>query len=229
MFGDEKLMIRLDMSEFMEKHSVSKLIGAPPGYIGYDDNNGGQLTERVRRKPYSVILFDEVEKAHPDVFNVLLQILDDGRLTDSKGRVINFKNTIIIMTSNVGASQIKKNINEALKEQFKPEFLNRLDDIIIFRKLTKAEAAEICRKILDGLCERLKVNRISLEVSEEALGKLVDEGYNDMFGARPLKRIIQKRIEDRLSDEILAGNVLPDETVRVTVKDGEFVFSSNKN
>ena len=248
MFGDEKLMIRLDMSEFMEKHSVSKLIGAPPGYIGYDDNNGGQLTERVRRKPYSVVLFDEVEKAHPDVFNVLLQILDDGRLTDSKGRVINFKNTIIIMTSNVGASQIKKmsnfgftssdddgydnmkdNINEALKEQFKPEFLNRLDDIIIFRKLTKSEAAEICRKILDGLSERLKVNNISLEVSAEALAKLVDEGYNDMFGARPLKRIVQKRIEDRLSDEILAGNVLPEEKVRVSVKDGELVFSSAKN
>ncbi len=248
MFGDEKLMIRLDMSEFMEKHSVSKLIGAPPGYIGYDDNNGGQLTERVRRKPYSVVLFDEVEKAHPDVFNVLLQILDDGRLTDSKGRVINFKNTIIIMTSNVGASQIKKmsnfgftssdddgydnmkdNINEALKEQFKPEFLNRLDDIIIFRKLTKSEAAEICRKILDGLSERLKVNNISLEVSAEVLAKLVDEGYNDMFGARPLKRIVQKRIEDRLSDEILAGNVLPEEKVRVSVKDGELVFSSAKN
>ncbi len=247
MFGDEKLMIRLDMSEFMEKHSVSKLIGAPPGYIGYDDNNGGQLTERVRRKPYSVILFDEVEKAHPDVFNVLLQILDDGRLTDSKGRVVNFKNTIIIMTSNVGASQIKKmsnfgftssdndgydnmkdNINEALREQFKPEFLNRLDDIIIFRKLTKAEAAEICRKIIDGLCDRLKGNEISLTVTDEALSKLVDEGYNDMFGARPLKRIIQKRIEDRLSDEILAGNVLNGETVRVVVKDGELSFSSGK-
>ena len=248
MFGDEKLMIRLDMSEFMEKHSVSKLIGAPPGYIGYDDNNGGQLTEKVRRKPYSVILFDEVEKAHPDVFNVLLQILDDGRLTDSKGRVVNFKNTIIIMTSNVGASQIKKmsnfgftssendgydnmkdNINEALKEQFKPEFLNRLDDIIIFRKLSKDEAAEICRKIIDGLSERLKVNDITLDVSNEAVLKLVEEGYNDMFGARPLKRITQKRIEDRLSDEILSGNVLPGETVRVIVKDGDLSFSSSKN
>ena len=248
MFGDEKLMIRLDMSEFMEKHSVSKLIGAPPGYIGYDDNNGGQLTEKVRRKPYSVILFDEVEKAHPDVFNVLLQILDDGRLTDSKGRVINFKNTIIILTSNVGASQIKKmsnfgfttsdddgydnmkdNINEALKEQFKPEFLNRLDDIIIFRKLSKDEAAEICRKIIDGLGERLQASNITLSVSDEALLKLVDEGYNDMYGARPLKRIIQKRIEDRLSDEILAGHVLPGETVRVIVKDDELSFSSSKN
>ena len=246
MFGDERLMIRLDMSEFMEKHSVSKLIGAPPGYIGYDDSNGGQLTEKVRRKPYSVILFDEVEKAHPDVFNVLLQILDDGRLTDSKGRVINFKNTIIIMTSNVGASQIKKmsnfgfassdddgydnmrdNINEALKEQFKPEFLNRLDDIIIFRKLTKDEAAQICRKIIDGLAERLSVRNVHLEVSDEAMSKLVED--NDMYGARPLKRIVQKLIEDRLSDEILAGHVLPGETVRVTVTGGELTFRSDKN
>ncbi len=248
MFGDERLMIRLDMSEYMEKHSVSKLIGAPPGYIGYDESGGGQLTERVRRKPYSVVLFDEVEKAHPDVFNILLQILDDGRLTDSKGRVINFKNTIIIMTSNVGASQIKKmsnfgfsssdddgydnmkdNINEALREQFKPEFLNRLDDIIIFRKLTKDEAAEICRKIVNGLSDRLSVKNVSLQVSDEAMSKLVDEGYNDMFGARPLKRTIQKRIEDRLSDEILAGHILAGETVYVEVRDGELTFRSEKN
>ncbi len=249
MFGDEKLMIRLDMSEFMEKHSVSKLIGAPPGYIGYDDNNGGQLTERVRRKPYSVVLFDEVEKAHPDVFNVLLQILDDGRLTDSKGRVINFKNTIIIMTSNIGASRIKKmsnfgfssgdendsgyekmkeDINEALKEQFKPEFLNRLDEIIIFRKLTKEEAGKICRKITDALSERLNNRNIKLVVSDEAMDKILDEGYNDMFGARPLKRVVQKRIEDRLSDEILAGHILPNETVTVGVSNGEFVFRSEK-
>jgi len=249
MFGDEKLMIRLDMSEFMEKHSVSKLIGAPPGYIGYDDNNGGQLTERVRRKPYSVVLFDEVEKAHPDVFNVLLQILDDGRLTDSKGRVINFKNTIIIMTSNIGASRIKKmsnfgfssgdendsgyekmkeDINEALKEQFKPAFLNRLDEIIIFRKLTKEEAGKICRKITDALSERLNNRNIKLVVSDEAMDKILDEGYNDMFGARPLKRVVQKRIEDRLSDEILAGHILPNETVTVGVSNGEFVFRSEK-
>lgn len=248
MFGDEKLMIRLDMSEFMEKHSVSKLIGAPPGYIGYDDNNGGQLTEKVRRKPYSVVLFDEIEKAHPDVFNVLLQILDDGRLTDSKGRVINFKNTIIIMTSNVGASQIKKmtsfgfsssegeqsadydnmkdNINEALREQFKPEFLNRLDDIIIFRKLTKEEAGKICGKIIEGLSSRLKDRNISLVVTDGALDKLLDEGYNEVFGARPLKRVIQKKIEDRLSDELLAGRILPGETVTVDVSDGELTFKS---
>ncbi len=250
MFGDERLMIRMDMSEFMEKHSVSKLIGAPPGYIGYDDNNGGQLSERVRRKPYSVVLFDEVEKAHPDVFNVLLQILDDGRLTDSKGRVINFKNTIIIMTSNVGASQIKKmsnfgftsgdeadagydnmkdNINDALKEQFKPEFLNRIDDIIIFRKLSKEEAGKICYKIIDGLSARLKDRNITLNISDAAMDKLLDEGYNDMYGARPLKRVVQKRIEDRLSDEILANHILPGETVTVDVKDDELIFRSEKN
>ncbi len=249
MFGDEKLMIRIDMSEYMEKHNVSKLIGAPPGYVGYDDNAGGQLTERVRRKPYSVILFDEVEKAHPDVFNVLLQILDDGRLTDSKGRVINFKNTIIIMTSNVGASQIKKmssfgftsgdehsdgydnmkeTINEALREQFKPEFLNRLDDIIVFRKLTKEEAGQICYKIIDSLSARLKLRNVTLKISDEAMSMLLDEGYNDMYGARPLKRVVQKRIEDRLSDEILANHVLPGETVTVEVKDGELVFRSEK-
>ena len=250
MFGDERLMIRMDMSEFMEKHSVSKLIGAPPGYIGYDDNNGGQLSERVRRKPYSVVLFDEVEKAHPDVFNILLQILDDGRLTDSKGRVINFKNTIIIMTSNVGASQIKKmsnfgftsgdeadsgydnmkdNINEALKEQFKPEFLNRLDDIIIFRKLSKEEAGKICYKIIAGLTDRLKDRNITLNISDAAMDKLLDEGYNDMYGARPLKRVVQKRIEDRLSDEILANHILAGETVTVDVKDDELIFRSEKN
>ena len=247
MFGDERRMVRLDMSEYMEKHSVSKLIGAPPGYIGYDENSGGQLTERVRRKPYSVVLFDEVEKAHPDVFNILLQILDDGRLTDSKGRVVNFKNTIIIMTSNVGASQIKKmsnfgfadssddgydnmkdSIDSALREQFKPEFLNRLDDIIIFRKLTKEEAAQICTKIINGLTERLKDKHVSLVISDEAMSKLVEEGYNDMFGARPLKRIVQKRIEDRLSDEILAGRVLPGEVVNVGVQDGEFTFRSDR-
>ena len=248
MFGDEKLMVRLDMSEFMEKHTVSKLIGAPPGYVGYDDNSGGQLTEKIRRKPYSVVLFDEIEKAHPDVFNILLQILDDGRLTDSKGRVINFKNTIIIMTSNVGASQIKKmsnfgfrseeddgyvdmreNIMDALREQFKPEFLNRLDDIIIFRKLTREEQGHICEKIIAGLEEKLKVKNVSLKITPAAMDKLLSEGYSEEYGARPMKRVVQKRIEDRLSDEILAGHVLPGERVTVNVnKDGEFVFKSEK-
>ncbi|MDE6690980.1 MAG: AAA family ATPase, partial [Clostridia bacterium] len=247
MFGDEKLLIRMDMSEYMEKHSVSKLIGAPPGYVGYDDNAGGQLTERVRRKPYSVVLFDEVEKAHPDVFNMLLQILDDGRLTDSKGRVVNFKNTIIILTSNVGASQIKKmsnfgfatndddgyddmkeKINEALKEQFRPEFLNRLDDVIIFRKLSKEEAGKICYKIIDGLRARLRQKGISLEITPEAMDKLIEEGYSEVYGARPLKRTVQRRIEDRLSDEILAGHILPGEVVTVELKDGDLAFRSER-
>ena len=247
MFGDEKLLVRLDMSEFMEKHSVSKLIGAPPGYVGYDDNAGGQLTERVRRKPYSVVLFDEVEKAHPDVFNILLQILDDGRLSDSKGRGVNFKNMIIILTSNVGASQIKKMsglgfatgdndgyddmkdaINDALKEQFRPEFLNRLDDVIVFRKLTKEEAGSICYKIIDGLRARLRQKGISLNVSDEAMDKLIEEGYSEVYGARPMKRTVQRRIEDRLSDEILAGHVLPGELVTVELKEGEFCFRSER-
>ena len=246
MFGDEKLMVRLDMSEYMEKHTVSKLIGAPPGYVGYDDNNGGQLTEKIRRKPYSVVLFDEIEKAHPDVFNILLQILDDGRLTDSKGRVINFKNTIIIMTSNVGASQIKKmsnfgfrseeddgyvdmreNIMDALREQFKPEFLNRLDDIIIFRKLTREEQGQICEKIIEGVAQKLKVKNVSLKITLAAMDKLLEEGYSEEYGARPMKRVVQKRIEDRLSDEILAGNVLPGELVTVDVNsEGAFAFRS---
>ena len=246
MFGDEKLMVRLDMSEFMEKHTVSKLIGAPPGYVGYDDNNGGQLTEKIRRKPYSVVLFDEIEKAHPDVFNILLQILDDGRLTDSKGRVINFKNTIIIMTSNVGASQIKKmsnfgfrseeddgyvdmreNIMDALREQFKPEFLNRLDDIIIFRKLTKEEQGRICEKIIEGLANKLKLKNVSLRITPAAMDKLLEEGYSEEYGARPMKRVVQKRIEDKLSDEILAGHVRPGECVTVDLGgEGEFAFSA---
>ncbi|MGN0813341.1 MAG: ATP-dependent Clp protease ATP-binding subunit [Candidatus Coproplasma sp.] len=247
MFGDEKLLIRLDMSEYMEKHSVSKLIGAPPGYVGYDDNAGGQLTEKVRRKPYSVVLFDEVEKAHPDVFNLLLQILDDGRLSDSKGRVINFKNTIIILTSNVGAGKIKKMsglgfsssesdgydnmkdaIDEALKQQFRPEFLNRLDDVIVFRKLTKEEAGEICYKLIEGLKKRLEPKNISIAISPEAMEKLIEEGYSEEYGARPMKRTVQRRIEDRLSDEILAGHVLPGEKVTVEVVDDNLSFRSEK-
>ncbi|MCD8286725.1 MAG: ATP-dependent Clp protease ATP-binding subunit [Clostridia bacterium] len=250
MFGDEKLMIRIDMSEFMEKHEVSKLIGPPPGYIGYDDNNGGQLTERVRRKPYSVVLFDEIEKAHPDVFNLLLQILDDGRLTDSKGRTINFKNTIIIMTSNAGASQIKKmntfgfgatadeaqdeydkmkdSINESLRSTFRPEFLNRVDDIIVFRKLSKPECRQICGKIVEDLSKRLSARNILLTVTDAATDKLLELGYDETNGARPLKRAVQRHIEDRLSDEILAGRILPGETVTVDVIDNEFSFSSAK-
>ncbi len=244
LFGDEKQMIRLDMSEYMEKYSISKLIGAPPGYVGYDDNAGGQLTERVRRKPYSVVLFDEIEKAHPDVFNLLLQILDDGRLTDSRGRVVSFKNTVLIMTSNVGASEVKEptlgfgggtdeseresmreRIDGALRRQFKPEFLNRLDEIIIFHKLSREDASKICGKLLESLRKRVLATGISLKVSERAKSLLVDEGYSAEFGARPLKRMIQRKIEDRLSEEILAGRVSHGCTVVVDEENGELTFT----
>ncbi len=244
LFGDEKLMIRLDMSEYMEKYSVSKLIGAPPGYVGYDDNSGA-LTEKIRRKPYSVVLFDEIEKAHPDVFNILLQILDDGRLTDSKGRVVSFKNTVLIMTSNVGASEVgdtsalgfyskddesehermKERIESALKAQFKPEFLNRLDEIVIFHKLSKDDATHICDKILEGLQKRLCEREITLKVSKRARNLLVDEGYHEEFGARPLRRVVQRKIEDRLSEEILAGNIGVGRTVIVDEQDGVLTFA----
>ena len=247
MFGDERLMIRLDMSEYMEKHSVSKLIGAPPGYVGFDDA-AGQLTEKIRRKPYSVVLFDEIEKAHPDVFNVLLQILDDGRLTDSKGRVVSFKNTVIIMTSNVGAGNVNKmtrlgfsasedsdeyekmkdNITEELKTQFKPEFLNRVDDIIIFHKLTREDAAKICDLFLATLAERLKGRGIEVNVSNAAKDKLIEEGYDEVYGARPLKRVIQRRIEDALSEEILMNRVSNGQKVNIDVKDGAFTFTPAK-
>ncbi|MBO5525596.1 MAG: ATP-dependent Clp protease ATP-binding subunit [Clostridia bacterium] len=238
-FGDENLMIRLDMSEFMEKQSVSKIIGAPPGYVGYDDTQNGQLTERVRRKPYSVVLFDEIEKAHPEVFNLLLQILDDGRLSDNKGRVVSFKNTVIIMTSNVGASSVnssfgfsaedrydeeREQITDALKRQFKPEFLNRLDEIIVFRKLTKDEAGQICEKLIEKLSGRLEQRGIHLLVSEQAKQALVEEGYSEQYGARPLNRTIRHRIEDKLSEEILLGRLNDAETVIVDYEEGTFIF-----
>lgn len=243
LFGDEKFMIRFDMSEFMEKYSVSKLIGAPPGYVGYEDG-AGQLTERIRKKPYSVVLLDEIEKAHPDVFNVLLQLLDDGRLTDSKGRTVSFKNTVVIMTSNVGAHEVKEvsslgfrssdeesaytdmkeRINDALKAKFKPEFLNRLDDVIVFRKLTKEEAAKIADKILEGLSKQLKELGIRVELSGDAKAYLVEQGYSEEFGARPLSRTIRKSVEDRLAEEILKGTFGRGDTVVVDVEDGELVF-----
>ena len=251
MFGDERLMIRQDMSEFMEKHSVSKIIGAPPGYVGFEDA-GGQLTEKIRRKPYSVVLFDEIEKAHPDVFNILLQILDDGRLSDSKGRVVSFKNTIIIMTSNVGAGKVnemrrlgfsggaesdadmaeydrmKDKITEELKSQFKPEFLNRVDEIIIFHKLSREDASKVCDLFLSVLCERLKKREIELSVTEAAKQLLLDEGYDTVYGARPLRRVIQRRMEDALSEEILANKVLPGQKVMADAKDGKIVFRTLK-
>ncbi len=244
LFGDERQMIRLDMSEYMEKSSVSKLIGAPPGYVGYDESAGGQLTERIRRKPYSVVLFDEIEKAHPDVFNILLQILDDGRLTDSKGRVVSFKNTVLIMTSNVGAAEVKEpslgfggrtqsdgdeamheRISEALRKQFKPEFLNRLDEIIIFHRLTKEDASKICEKILEGVQKKLADKEITLRLSERALALLVEQGYDEEFGARPLKRVIQRKVEDAVAEEILVGNVTAGKTVFIDEKDGELIFT----
>ncbi len=252
MFGSEEQMIRLDMSEYMEKQSISKIIGAPPGYVGYEDLQTGQLTEKVRTNPYSLILFDEIEKAHPDVFNLLLQILDDGRLTDSKGRTVSFKNAIIILTSNVGASVaesqrtgvygfgsdtrregtsakeyegMKDRITKALKEKFKPEFLNRMDDIIVFHPLSEDDCVKIGRKLVSSLAKRMMEQRgITLSVTENALRALVDEGYDAQYGARPLKRVIQKQLEDRLSEEILRGRVRNGEKVCVDYENGEFVF-----
>merc|ERR1719263_677446 len=219
-------MVRLDMSEFMERHTVSKLIGSPPGYVGY--NEGGQLTEAVRRRPYSVVLFDEIEKAHPDVFNMMLQILEDGRLTDSKGRVVDFKNVVIILTSNVGSSVIEKGggglgfqlnedkedtsynrikslVNEELKNYFRPEFLNRLDEIIVFRQLTKSEVREIAAYMLKDVFTRLKEKEIDLEVTERFRDRLVDEGYSPSYGARPLRRAIMRLLEDVLAERMLGG------------------------
>lgn len=241
-FGNESSMIRIDMSEYMEKHSVSKLVGAPPGYVGFDEE--GQLTEKVRRKPYSVILFDEIEKAHPDVFNIMLQILDDGRLTDSKGRVVSFKNSIIIMTSNVGATEIAKTNTlgftgnkqaeyekmsdrymDALKEKFRPEFLNRIDDIIIFGRLTKEDTAKIAELMLEGLKKRLAVMKVEMEITPQATALLTEKGYDDYYGARPLKRVIERNIEDRLSEEILKGEISENSTVKIDAVNGEFTFT----
>lgn len=247
MFGDENSMIRIDMSEYMEKHTVSRLIGSPPGYVGYDE--GGQLTEKVRRQPYSVVLFDEIEKAHPDVFNILLQILEDGRLTDSKGKTVNFKNTIVIMTSNAGASTIKKqktmgfaiadekqreneyekmkdNIMEELKRSFRPEFLNRIDDIIVFHQLEEKDLLQIVSLMLKSVGDRLKEQDITIEFDKEAEALLAKEGFDTTYGARPLRRAITKAVEDRLSEEILKGNVKRGQKVHVTAKDGHLDFKS---
>lgn len=245
MFGDENAMIRLDMSEYMEKHTVSRLIGSPPGYVGYDE--GGQLTEKVRRKPYSVVLFDEIEKAHPDVFNMLLQILDDGVLTDGQGRRVDFKNCIIIMTSNVGAKLIsqkqkafgfaagakeleqnEKEIKDAvmgeLRNTFRPEFLNRVDDIIVFQRLTKENIKEIASRLLAVLQKRVEDMGIEVTFSDESVSKIADAGFDDVYGARPLKRAIQSRIEDALSEEMLKGNVKKGGKYICNVKDDKFVF-----
>lgn len=243
MFGSEDAIIKLDMSEYMEKHTVSKLIGSPPGYVGFEE--GGQLTEKIRRKPYSVVLFDEIEKAHPDVFNMLLQILEDGVLTDSKGRKVSFKNAIIIMTSNVGASKItgnntslgfgensdeNKNIEELvmedLKRTFKPEFLNRIDEIIVFNRLQKEDIQEIAKRMLKSLDKRLAEMDIELSFTDDAISAIADAGFDDVYGARPLRRAIQQKIEDPLSERMLEKKVVPGGRYVADYKNGEFTFES---
>ena len=248
MFGDENAMLRLDMSEYMEKHTVSKLIGSPPGYVGFEE--GGQLTEKVRRKPYSVVLFDEIEKAHPDVFNMLLQILEDGRLTDSQGRTVDFKNTVIIMTSNVGARLItekqsslgfnsenenaeeseKKDIKELvtgeLRKVFRPEFLNRVDDIIVFNKLNKDEIKQIAVKMLKTLENRLDKMNIKISFTDNAISEIADKGFDENYGARPLRRAIQNEIEDPLSEQMLEGKVKDGAVVTCDFADGQFTFTT---
>ena len=243
-FGSEDNIVRIDMSEFMEKHTTSKLIGSPPGYVGYDD--GGHMTEIIRKKPYSVVLFDEIEKAHPDVFNIMLQILDDGRLTDSKGRLVNFKNTIIIMTSNVGASMItstqklgfsisqdskkdkykklKDTVMEEMKKSFRPEFLNRIDDIIVFAHLSKEEIRQIVDLMLKDLFKRLDERKLQIEVCDDVKDYLAKEGYNEAYGARPLRRVIQKKIEDVLAEEILTGKYLPNDALVMKMQDDNIII-----
>ncbi|HYO48997.1 MAG TPA: AAA family ATPase, partial [Chloroflexia bacterium] len=235
LFDDENATIRIDMSEYMEKFSVSRLIGAPPGYVGYEE--GGQLSEPVRRRPYSVVLFDEIEKAHQDVFNILLQILDDGRLTDSQGRTVDFKNTIIIMTSNVGSQyiidlgpgqedEIRRRVNEAVRQHFRPEFLNRIDEIVIFHQLTRGQIRQIVDLQLDRVRKRLAERHISLERTSDALEFLGNEGFDPVYGARPLKRVIQHRLLDRLALEMLDGSIKDGDTVLVDVKNGKLTFAT---
>jgi ATP-dependent Clp protease ATP-binding subunit ClpB len=241
LFDDEKNMVRIDMSEYMERHAVSKLIGAPPGYVGYDE--GGQLTEAVRRKPYTVILLDEIEKAHPDVFNILLQILEDGRLTDSHGRTVNFKNTVIIMTSNLGSEHIidfydakkpesggeefgrmKKLMNDILKRSFRPEFLNRVDEVVVFHSLTRDNIMEIARLQLGYLSDRMRERRLTLDFKERAVSLLAEKGYDINYGARPLKRVIRNMVETPLAKELISGSFGEGDTIVVDEKNGEIVF-----
>jgi ATP-dependent Clp protease ATP-binding subunit ClpB len=241
LFNDETAMIRIDMSEFQEKHSVSRLVGSPPGYVGYDE--GGQLTEAVRRKPYSVVLFDEIEKAHPDVFNILLQVLDDGRLTDNKGRTVNFKNTIIIMTSNIGSDIIQKNFEhvdesnliavtettkievvERLKLSVRPEFLNRIDDIVMFKPLLKKQIRAIVDLQLNLTKKLLAEKEIGLVLTDKALDYLGEQGYEPQYGARPLKRLIQKEVVNELSKKILSGEVRKGQTVSIDEENGVLIF-----
>jgi ATP-dependent Clp protease ATP-binding subunit ClpB len=233
LFDDENAMIRIDMSEYMEKHAVARLIGAPPGYVGYEE--GGQLSEAVRRKPYSVVLFDEIEKAHQDVFNVLLQVLDDGRITDGQGRTVDFKNTVIIMTSNIGSQFISEEesrearsrlVMDALRAHFRPEFLNRVDEIIIFDRLTEDDLKQIVEIQLRRLTKRLEQQKITLDLSDSAKELIARKGYDPVYGARPLKRTIQKEILDPLSIDILEGKVRESQTVHVDAKNGALEFKA---
>ncbi|WP_277679963.1 AAA family ATPase, partial [Gracilibacillus dipsosauri] len=245
MFGDEDAMIRIDMSEYMEKHATSRLVGSPPGYVGYEE--GGQLTEKVRRKPYSVVLLDEVEKAHPEVFNILLQVLEDGRLTDSKGRTVDFRNTVLIMTSNVGANELKRNkyvgfslgdeeqsykdmrskVTEELKKAFRPEFLNRIDETIVFHSLEKKHMKHIVELMVKELQKRLIDQEIDFSLSDKAVEKIAKEGFDPEYGARPLRRSIQKNVEDLLSEELLKEKIHKGQKVKIDLDDkGEFAIVS---
>ncbi|MEU0270316.1 AAA family ATPase, partial [Streptomyces sp. NPDC006307] len=234
LFDDERAMVRIDMSEYGEKHSVSRLVGAPPGYVGYEE--GGQLTEAVRRRPYSVVLLDEVEKAHPEVFDILLQVLDDGRLTDGQGRTVDFRNTILILTSNLGShflmdpvtpeEQKKEQVLEVVRASFKPEFLNRLDDIVVFSALDREQLAHIAKLQIARLAARLAERRLTLDVTPEALDWLAIEGFDPAYGARPLRRLVQTAIGDRLAKEILAGEVRDGDTVRVDRADDGLVVGA---
>ena len=238
LFDDESNMVRIDMSEYMEKYSVSRLIGAPPGYVGYDE--GGQLTEAVRRKPYAVVLFDEVEKAHPDVFNVLLQVLDDGRITDSQGRTVDFKNTIIIMTSNLGSDIILDGINEdgdiseeargavtqILRRSFRPEFLNRIDETVFYRPLTKDNIYGIVDLLTADLAKRLAERHIGLFVTDAAKDMIIENAYEPTFGARPLKRFLQSRVETLIARKIIAEDIAPDTVITIDAEDGKLIARS---
>ena len=245
MFGTENALIRVDMSEYMEKHSVSKLVGSPPGYVGYDE--GGQLSEKVRRNPYSVILFDEIEKAHPDVFNTFLQVLDDGHITDSQGRKIDFKNTVLIMTSNAGAERIvepkklgfmassdekadyemmKNSVMEEVRRMFKPEFLNRIDETIVFHSLNKDHIEQIVDIMMATISRRTKEQMdITIGLSKEAKGWVIEQGYDSKYGARPLRRTLQNKVEDRLAEEILDGNIRSGSQVHVELEEGDLKYS----
>jgi ATP-dependent Clp protease ATP-binding subunit ClpB len=230
MFDDEGALVRIDMSEYQERHTVARLIGAPPGYVGFEE--GGQLTEAVRRRPYCVVLFDEIEKAHSDVFNVLLQVLDDGRLTDSQGRVVNFKNTLIIMTSNIGSDLIQSlgataaepKVLEALRQHFRPEFLNRVDEIVVFHALSREDLTRIADLQLDHLRRLLAARGLGLTVTDGARAQLAEEGYDPVYGARPLKRVLQRRVQDPLALALLQGDFSEGDVVRVDWRDGAFVF-----